>query len=104
MSVPAVSIVKAAKHEYVLTQTRDRRQARSNVVIGAFFRWDPITLRDAVAVEPQDVSLLRSAVQLARPLGLRGVGCSGRVKHRHKRRYAYDDTRVGSSQAAEKEP
>src|SRR5437870_8440099 len=89
-------IVEAADDVYVFAEGRQRGQAWSERVFGAGLRGNPVALRDAVAVKPED--------EAGRNRRVRGVGGAVAVEHRFERRQADADGRAGKAHAAKKAP
>jgi hypothetical protein len=73
----------------------ERRQARCQLVVGAGFGRNPISLGNAVSVEPDEES--RFDRRNGRVLCGCGVGCAVRVEHRRERRESDPDRGAGEA-------
>src|SRR5688572_22466697 len=98
-------IVESADHVYVVAVWEKRREAWRNRVILARLGRDPITLRNAVAVEPEEESALDGLLD-----HLAGGSCSGcircapRVEHRDQRRQSDQNLPPGGGEPFQYSP
>src|SRR5688572_31126279 len=95
-------VIEAAKHVDVVAKLRQRSEARRHAVLAPFFGRNPIPLRNAVAIKPEDEARLDG---LLGDFPGTGAGCSVgravRVEHRDQRWQPDDDVGAGSGQPLE---
>ena len=77
------AVVEPADHMNVVAKRRQRRQARSQAVIGAGLGRNPVALRDTVPVEPEHETVLNWRFSnFTRGGAFRRIGCAGGIEHR----------------------
>src|SRR4051794_26991468 len=103
MSIAAIRVIQTAEDQHVLAEARNRAEAWSYVVVRARRGRNPVALRNAIAVEPQDVSLVDSRGRWRLRPGLCGVRTSLGVEHGNQRRHADDDRCVSRGQALQED-
>ena len=91
-----VRVVDAADDMDVVSNRRERREARCQLVVDADLSRNPIPLGNAVAVEPEHETRLHRGVHAGRRV--RG---STRVEHGRERRQADPDCRAGHAHVSE---
>ena len=96
-------VVQAAEDVDVVAERRERREAGRDVEIRAGLRRDPVALRDAVAVEPEDEAALDRLLNvLAAAPG--GVRRAVRIEHAHERRQSDLNSAPGERDTLQERP
>ncbi len=88
-------VVETAQHVNIGPERREGRKARRDAEVRALFGGDPVSLGDAVAVEPEHEAALDRLIGAAGGSGGRRIGGPVRIHHRHQRRQPDDNARAG---------
>src|SRR5437879_1388854 len=94
---PGYRIVQSGDDVNIVLECLERRETRSEPVIRAGFRRNPVALRNTVAVEPQYESRFdgRACASAAGPL--RGISGSVAVEHARERRQTHPRNGAGEA-------